>query len=734
MKKMTHSAVDDSYLPQQTELQLTKMAAVIAQKAIGSQKLQRPLKVRQGELSKLRIAPSQLDASIERYTELDDFVPGAYFILADDSTIIGANQAAERLFGMPRSTLSRQRFAKLVCEEFQSTFNAFLEKTFAIGHPQSCEVMLKIAGRSMWIEIKAIADPLFQTCRAAVSDITERKQTERRLQIATMAYQAIDEAILITDASNRIVAVNPAFTKLTGYTEEDVVGQFANFFKSECHDSRFYLSIWKALRKTGHWQGEIWKRRKNGEIYLEWLRINTNYDSNGKVLQRVAIGTDITARKRAEEAMWKRANFDQLTGLPNRYLFYDRMQLALKKACREGLPMALMLLDLDRFKEINDALGHDMGDSLLLEIAGRLSQCVRETDTVARLGGDEFAIIVNELEDRVSVERIAQSLLTQLAEPFLLNGEMVYISVSIGITFFPEDASEIEALLKNADQAMYDAKEAGRNQFSYFTRVGQNASQRQPSLANDLRDALADNQLQLQYQPIIELASGEIYKAEALIRWRHPQQGWLNPTDFIAVAEKAGLIVEMSDWVFKEAARQVKLWRRYFDKRFQISINGSSTLFHYAGDYQNTWFEHLQQSGLTADSIGVEIGEGLLMDASHAVSNTFFSLRDIGMPISIDDFGTGCSSLPCLQKFHIDYLKIDRSFVGNLLNQSNELMLCEAMIAMAHKLKIKVIAEGVETHDQCELLKKMGCDFAQGYLFSKPVSAGDFEVLLQKRR
>ncbi|WP_431067576.1 putative bifunctional diguanylate cyclase/phosphodiesterase [Methylotuvimicrobium sp.] len=732
MKKMPHSAIDDSHLPQHAERTLTKMSAAIVQKATGSQNLQRQLKVRPGERSKLRIAPSQLDTSFKRYTELDDFVPIAYFILAEDSSIIGANQAAERLFGMSRSTLSRQRFAKLVCEEFQSTFNAFLEKTFAIGHPQSCEAMLKIAGRVIWIEIKAIADPTLQTCRAAVSDITERKQTERRLQIATMAYQAIDEAILITDASYRIVAVNPAFTKLTGYTEEDVVGQFVQFFKSECHDSRFYLIILKALRKTGHWQGEIWKRRKNGEIYLEWLRINTNYDSNGKVLQRVAIGTDITARKRAEEAMWKRANFDQLTGLPNRYLFYDRVQLAIKKAYREGLPMALMLLDLDRFKEINDTLGHDMGDILLLEIARRLSHCVRETDTVARLGGDEFAIILNELEDRVSVERIAQSLLTQLAEPFLLNGEMVYISVSVGITFFPEDASEIEALLKNADQAMYDAKEAGRNRFSYFTRTIQEAVRSPAILAKDLRDTLADNQLQLHYQPIIELASGVIYKAEALIRWRHPQHGWLDPTNFIAVAEKTGLIVEMSDWVFKEAARQVKLWRRYFDKRFQISINGSPMLFHCA-DYQNTWLEYLQQSGLTADSIGVEIGEGPLMDASHAVSNPLFSFRDIGMPIGIDDFGTGCLSLSCLQRFDIDYLKIDRLFVCNLLDQSKEMMLCEAMIAMAHKLKIKVIAEGVETHDQCELLKKMGCDFAQGYLFSKPVSAEAFEALLAKR-
>lgn len=729
---MPHSAIDDSHPPQQADLPLGIKSAVVAPKGADSKKLLRQLQSRRGAFDDFRFTPTKLDSPLECYANLNDFVPIAYFKLATDSSIVDANQASEWLFGMPRSILCRTRFSEFICEESRFAFDTFLEQIWVSRRHQCCEVAIQIAGRSMWIEIKAVADPLFQTCLAAVSDITEHKQTERRLQLATLAYRAIDEAILITDAGNRIVAVNPAFTKLTGYTEEEVVGQFAQFFKSECHDSRFYLSIWKALRKTGHWRGEIWKRRKNGEVYLEWLRINTNYDSNGKVLQRIAIGADITARKRAEEAMWKRANFDQLTCLPNRYLFYDRVQLAIKQAYREGRPMALMLLDLDRFKEINDTLGHDMGDILLLEIARRLSQCVRETDTVARLGGDEFAIILNELEDRASIERIAQSLLQQLAEPLLLNGEKVYISASIGVTFYPEDASEIEALLKNADQAMYDAKEAGRNHFSYFTRTIQDAAQLQPGLADDLRDALAKNQLQLHYQPIMELASGIIHKAEALIRWRHPQHGWLNPTDFIAVAEKTGLIVEISDWVFKEAARQVLIWRRYFDRRFQISINGSPMLFHCAGDHQNTWFEHLRQKGLTADSIGVEIGEGLLMDASHVVSNTLFSFRDIGMPISIDDFGTGCLSLSRLRKFHVDYLKIDRSFVGKLLDQSNELMFCEAMIAMAHKLKIKVIAEGVETHDQCELLKKMGCDFAQGYLFSKPLSAEAFEVLLAK--
>ncbi len=733
MKKMTHSAIDDSHPHKQLELPLSIKPALAASKAAGSNKLVRQLQARREVFDDLRFTHKVVDPSLEHHTNSYDFAPVAYLTLAADSSIVDANQFAECLLGIPRSSLCRQRFAKLVSEESQSIFNAFLNKTLAIRHHQSCKVALQIAGRLMWIEIKAIADPMLQTCRAAVSDITEHKRTERQLELATLAYQAIDEAIMITDADNSIVAVNPAFTTLTGYTEEEVLGQCANLFKTDCHDSRFYLSIWKALRKTGHWQGEIWNRRKNGEIYLEWLSINTNYDSNGNVLQRVAISTDITDRKRAEETMWKRANFDQLTCLPNRYLFYDRMQLAIKQACREGLPMALMLLDLDRFKEINDTLGHDMGDSLLLEIARRLNHCVRETDTVARLGGDEFAIILNEKEDCVGIERIAQSILQQLAEPLLLNGQKVNISASIGITFYPEDASEIEELMKNADQAMYDAKEAGRNHFSYFTRAVQNASQRQSSLANDLREALINNQLQLYYQPIMELASGVIYKAEALIRWRHPQHGWLCPTDFIAIAEKTGLIVEMSDWVFKEAARQVWLWRRYFDRRFQISINGSPMLIHCASDHKNSWFEHLQQNGLTVDSIGVEIDEGLLMDTSHDVSNMLFSFCDIGMPISIDDFGTGCSSLYLLQKFHIDYLKIDPSFVGKLVDQSNELMLCEAMIAMAHKLKIKVIAEGVETHHQCELLKKMGCDFAQGYLFSKPLSAGAFEALLAKR-
>ena len=731
---MIHNAIDDSHLPKQAELRFCiKSALAAASRSLESKTLVRQSQARRGAFDDFRAMPTMLDPPLEYYSNFNNIVPVACFKLTADSSIVDANQASECLFGMSRSLLCRQRLSDFICEESRLAFNAFVKQIWKSKCQQSCELEIQTVGRLIWIEIKAIADPLLQICNAAVSDISARKQTERELQLATMAYRAIDEAILIADANHRIVAVNPAFTSLTGYTEADVVGRFAHLLKSDCHDSRFYLSIWKTLRKTGHWQGEIWRRRKNGEIYLEWLRINTNYDSNGKVLQCVSIGTDITDRKRAEEAMWKRANFDQLTCLPNRYLFYDRVQLAVKHAIREGRSMALMLLDLDRFKEVNDTLGHDMGDALLLEIARRLSHCVRETDTVARLGGDEFAIILNELEDRVGIERIAQGILTQLAEPLLLNGEMVFISASIGVAFYPEDATEIEALLNNADQAMYDAKEAGRNRFSYFKPAIREDVRIPTVLVNELRDALADNQLQLHYQPIIELASGAVHKAEALIRWRHPQHGWFSPTDFIAVAVKTELIVEISDWVFKEAARQVKLWRRYFDKRFQISINGSPFLFHYGSVHKNSWFEHLQQVGLTVDSIGIEIGEGLLLDASHAVSSALSSFCESGMPIMIDDFGTGCSSLTCLQKFHIDYLKINRSFVGKLLNQSNEIMLCEAMIAMAHKLKIKVIAEGVETHEQRELLEKMGCDFAQGYLFSKPLSADHFEAWLQKR-
>ena len=564
-------------------------------------------------------------------------------------------------------------------------------------------------------------------------DITARRQAEEELQLAALVYQNSSEAMLVADANNRIVAVNPAFTEITGYTAEEAIGQTPKFLSSGRQMPAFYQAMWHAIDTTGQWRGEIWNRRKNGEAYVEWLTINTIYGEDGTVHRRAALFSDITQKKENEELIWIQANFDPLTGLPNRRMFHDRLQQEIRKAHRANLPLALMFLDLDRFKEVNDTLGHGMGDQLLKEAAQRITHCLRETDTVARLGGDEFIVILSELDKLDSTESVTQDVLQKLAEPYQLDDEVVYVSASIGITLFPEDGIEIDTLLKNADQAMYAAKNAGRSRFSYFTQAMQEAAQARMRLTNDLRDALAGNQLMIYYQPIVDLATGAIQKAEALIRWQHPTGGLISPAEFIPIAEDTGLIVDIGDWVFHESARQVARWRTMHHAEFQISINKSPVQFHRDSDLQrhNTWLNYLRQLELPGQSIVMEITEGLLLDASYTVTEQLLSYRDAGIQVPLDDFGTGYSSLSYLKKFDIDYLKIDQSFIRNLTADSNDMALCEAIIVMAHKLGIKVIAEGVETAEQRDLLIAANCDYGQGYLFSRPVPAREFEELLQ---
>jgi diguanylate cyclase (GGDEF)-like protein/PAS domain S-box-containing protein len=454
-------------------------------------------------------------------------------------------------------------------------------------------------------------------------------------------------------------------------------------------------------------------------------------DDLGKWLERMQAEA---ARKENETLIWRQANFDSLTNLPNRHMFHDRLEQEMKKSDRTGLPLALLLFDLDHFKQINDTYGHAMGDLLLQEAALRLGSCVRESDTVARLGGDEFIVILGELDDPDTVECITQDTLRKLAEPFRLKNEMAYVSTSIGIAFYPADATDPSVLLKSADQAMYAAKSQGRNRCSYFTSAMQQAAQVRLRLVNDLRGALADDELLVYYQPIVEFSTGTVHKAEALVRWQHPTRGLIGPAEFIPIAEDTGMIVDIGDWVFREAARQAALWRASHHATFQISVNRSPVQFHSEAGVHSAWFEHLQKLGLPGQSIVVEITEGLLLDTDAAVTDQLLAFRDAGMQVSLDDFGTGYSALAYLKKFDIDYLKIDRSFVHNLSPSSNDMALCEAIIVMAHKLGLKVIAEGVETTQQRDLLATAGCDYGQGYLFSEPLPAKQFEVLLQTAR
>ncbi len=558
----------------------------------------------------------------------------------------------------------------------------------------------------------------------------ERKRIEDDLELASMVYRNTSEAMMVTDEENRIIAINQAFTQITGYGQDEVLGRNPSMLSSGRHDADFYKVLWREIETTGIWQGEIWNRRKNGEIYPEWLTINTIRDDGGAVHRYVALFSDITDKVRTDELIWRQANYDLLTGLPNRRMFYDRLEREVKKAHRGGDSMlALLFIDLDRFKEINDTLGHQTGDILLVEAARRIVSCVRESDTVARLGGDEFTVILSELPNTNHVEKIAQNIIAKLAEPFALGDEMAYVSASIGITFYPNDALEVEQLLRNADQAMYVAKNTGRNRLSYFTNAMQEKAQSRLRLLNDLRGALAAGQFVIYFQPIVELSSGRINKAEALLRWQHPQRGMVSPMEFVPLAEETGLIVEIGDWVFREASRWANRWVNICSD-FQVSVNGSPVQFQNEAGGIAPWLDHLQALDLSGQNVVIEITESLLLNADSGVTDKLIHFRDAGIQVAIDDFGTGYSSLSYLKKFDIDYLKIDQSFIRDLATDASDMALSEAIIVMAHKLGLKVIAEGVETMEQERLLREAGCDYGQGYFFSRPLPSSEFEAIL----
>jgi diguanylate cyclase (GGDEF)-like protein/PAS domain S-box-containing protein len=571
--------------------------------------------------------------------------------------------------------------------------------------------------------------PLYLICLSI--DITENKQFVDSLRLANLVLKHCSEGILVTDENNLIVAVNPAFTTITEYSFEEVRGKNPKIFCSGFHDPAFYQAMWQTLNDTGHWEGEIWDKRKNGELHAEWLSINTVRNMDDGVSCHIALFSDITERKQSEDLVWRQANFDTLTGLPNRRMFRDRLEQEIMKSQRANLPLALLLVDLDEFKEVNDTLGHDMGDILLKEAALRIAHCVRVSDTVARLGGDEFTVVLSELADTSHIEDIALKIINRLSEPFHLHSKQVFISASIGITLYPDDAANLESLMKNADQAMYLSKQLGRNCFSYFTPALQEAAQKRLQLTNELRVALTANQFEVYYQSIVELATGNIHKAEALIRWHHPLRGMVSPAEFIPLAEESGLIIDIGEWVFQQAAHHAHDWRKRFHPDFQVSVNRSPAQFHNPTRENHlpclNYLEELQFSG---QGIVFEITEGLLMDTHSMITETLLKFRNAGIQVALDDFGTGYSSLSYLKKFDIDYLKIDKSFIDHIATDESSIALCEAIIVMAHKLGLKVIAEGVETEPQHQILADAGCDYGQGYLFSRPLPLQEFEKLL----
>ncbi|RJX31754.1 MAG: EAL domain-containing protein [Oxalobacter sp.] len=526
--------------------------------------------------------------------------------------------------------------------------------------------------------------------------------------------------------------VNDALCLMLGYERDELVKLTWNQITHPDDAPASNALLNRALRgKIDEFELDPRYIRKDGQIVYAHLAVRCLRKEDGSINYIACLIQDVTESKKSADLIWKQANFDQLTGLINRNLFHDRLQHAIKKSNRTRVPLALVYVDLDRFKEVNDTLGHAIGDTALVEAARRIESCIRASDTLARLGGDEFVIIIAQCPDRAPVNQIAQKIIERLGEPFLLGQKNIFITASIGIAFYPDDAADMESLLSHADQAMYASKNQGRSRLNYFTRSMREASQTRQVMVNDLRKALGANQFQLYFQPIVELPSNRIVKAEALLRWHHPTCGMIAPSHFIPIAEETGMIFNIGDWVFREAAAWAQRWQRYNKHGVQVSINKSPMQFMVQGADPVQLINHLHALNLPGHSIAIEITEGLLMHSEPAVMEKLLRFRDAGIQVAIDDFGTGYSALSYLNKFDIDYLKIDQSFIQNVVSDPYDKALSEAIIVMAHTLGLGVIAEGVETAAQRDFLAATGCDFAQGYLFSPPVTGAEFEAMLQ---
>jgi diguanylate cyclase (GGDEF)-like protein/PAS domain S-box-containing protein len=608
----------------------------------------------------------------------------------------------------------------------------------AAAHGRLFDLELQIltgAGNRKWIRL--ICSPVLENdrvvkLRGTIQDITHRRNLEESMRMANLIYRTSSEAIVVTDGANRIVDANPAFTSQTGYDLQDVLGTVPHLFDSTRHDSGFYARLWQELTAKDHWQGEIADRNKDGSFTAKFVNVRVIRHPDGRIYRHVIQFNDISAQKEKDDLLWRQTNFDSLTGLPNRRLFLDRLKQDIKKAHGGGGGLGVLLLDLDRFKDINDSFGHAVGDRALIELTRRVVSCVPAEATIGRLGGDTFALVVSEFDRRPHLDTIAESVIKAIAAPLHLGAaETAYVSASVGISVCPDDATDADDLVGYAEHAVHLAKRAGRGQFQYFTSSLQQQAHTKLMLTNDLRQALALRQLEVVYQPIVEVATGHIHKAETLLRWAHPTHGAVSPSRFIPLAEEVGLINDISDWVLCEAIASAQRWHRLYGHVVELSVNISPTQFEQRGP--SSWLDRVVHSGLARNSITVEITEGVLIQDADEVSHCLEELHAAGAKVSIDDFGTGFSALSYLKLFDIDYLKIDKSFINNLVSDGSDKALTEAIVDLAHRLGIEAIAEGVESVAQRDALAAIGCDYIQGYYYSQAVTREIFEKLLERQ-
>ncbi len=689
------------------------------------------------------IMPKQMPPQLQQSASLQDAV-NAMRLARSDSLIVTQQ-------GEPTGLISERDLVRLIAQGRINVTLADVMSKPLIGVPQTMSLLAtrslmekrhirhmgvndsqgKLIGLISFSDILTNIEHTYVSRLRTVlaSQSADLRATTQHLHMAHTLIEASMDGIMVTNEQGIIQSINPAFSILTGYSEAEAIGQPASLISSGIHDASFYEKMWDEINSQGRWQGEIWNRRKSGEAYPEWLTITRIKEPHTRRTLYAGIFSDITERKKSEQIIENLAYYDPLTKLPNRQLLFDRLDVALANAHRENERIALMFIDLDHFKKINDSLGHTVGDNVLIEVTKRLKAATREGDTLARIGGDELILLLTEVHDSDIVFRAAQRMSECMKENIDVDDNKLFVTSSIGCAIYPEDGKDREALLRNADTAMYRAKQAGRNTFRLYSSEMNALSHERLKMENRLRTALNNKRFFLEYQPKQSLITNQIIGVEALIRWQDEELGLIRPDQFIPLAEDLGLIDEIGSWVLHESAQQSKSWQQQGLPPLQVSVNVSARQFKNR-DLINHVENALASAGLAANLLDIEITESCLMDDLESVQASLKYLRNKGVSISIDDFGTGFSSLNLLNQLPLDCLKIDRSFMQGIPGKPENEVLVSTIILMAHNLGLKVVAEGVETQEQRQFLQELNCDQIQGYYFSRPVSADQIVALV----
>lgn len=682
-------------------------------------------------LAHLQETNAKLSFAKNEIQQILDSVSTAIVVVDSDLNVVADNLTARQTILKNFKDYRQRPLCDLFVQADCAYRQMFMRITDASAEVEQADI--EFNGRHYHSVATPIRDSQGKVARVIFSfnDITERKANEAKLRLLAVVFENTTEGIMITDQDKKIVAVNEPFTQMTGYTSADVLGHCPSMLSSGMHDQTFFDKVWQEIEQKGNWHGEIWNRRKDGEAFPVLESISQVKSLDGTLTNYASILTDITAIKQSQEYLDFLAYHDPLTKLPNRLLFNERLEHACQLAKRENSQLAVIFLDLDRFKNINDSLGHQLGDKLLVATANRMTSSLRASDTIARSGGDEFLLLLEEVADPQDIAVLCSALTTAFEAPFDIDGYTLHVTPSMGISLFPHDGEDVDTLVKNADAAMYRAKELGRNGFQFFTEELSSKANERLTMEAALRRAVELGQLRLHFQPLVSLSTGQLVSAEALLRWEHPELGLVPPDRFIPLAEETGLIVPIGEWVLKTACRQAREWVKRYPFFQSIAVNISGRQFQ-GGKLVKTVQQMLEQSGLSACHLELEITESYLMEKSEQAVITLDALKELGLSLSIDDFGTGYSSLSYLKRFAVDKLKIDRSFVRDVTTDPNDESIAKAVIALGHSLQMVIVAEGIETPEQRALLCQHGCDLAQGYLFSRPVPAEAFAQLLEK--